>query len=265
MSEVEITYAPEESAPSPPAGWRRTWRFSPWLQFTPAVKAIAIAALAVQIVLSVLHGLEYSEELNCGVLIYDIFGLHWPLLRSGCFWQPLSYAFLHGSWLHLTLNMVTLLFFGSAVEALVGTRRFWQLYLVSAVVAGLGWMLFNWLEPTIWLGLQHLPGSFWGPWVQRWAEQQPIGAYGTCVGASGAVFGLIGAYAALAPRRKLLVLLFFVIPLKLQARTLALLVMAITLVQLVIGWGQIAYSAHLIGCLAGWLLARRWVQSYKQG
>ncbi|NLO69339.1 MAG: rhomboid family intramembrane serine protease, partial [Bacteroidales bacterium] len=42
------------------------------------------------------------------------------------------------------------------------------------------------------------------------------------------------------------------------ARTLALLLMAITLVQLVVGWGQVAYAAHLVGGLAGYLLARRW-------
>jgi membrane associated rhomboid family serine protease len=44
----------------------------------------------------------------------------------------------------------------------------------------------------------------------------------------------------------------------LKARTLALLLMAITLVQLVVGWGQVAYAAHLVGGLAGYLLARRW-------
>jgi len=78
------------------------------------------------------------------------------------------------------------------------------------------------------------------------------------VGASASVFGLIGAYAALAPRRELLLLVFFVIPLRMQARTLALLLMLVTVVQLVAGWGQIAYAAHLIGGGAGYLLARRW-------
>lgn len=242
--------------------WRRRWSERPlWLHFSPAVLVIASICLAVYCVQWVTMGLEFPDGYRFGSLLNFVFGLHWPLLREGCFWQPVTYGFLHGSWLHLALNLATLLFFGSAVEHLTGTRRFWTLYLASGMIGGLGWMVFNWLEPGFWLAVQRLPGSIWVPLAQRWAEQQPIGEFGVCVGASASVFGLIGAYAALAPRRELLLLVFFVIPLRMQARTLALLLMLATVAQLVAGWGQIAYAAHLVGGLAGYLLARRWRRS----
>ena len=227
-------------------------------RFSHAVTRIAWICVAVFLVQSVAQHLEFPPGYRFGNLLAPVFGLHWPLLRAGCLWQPVTYNFLHGSLAHLFLNMFSLLFFGSAVERLIGTRRFWLLYLLSGILGGLGWMLFNWLEPRFWLALGRLPGGFWAPLVQRWAESQPVGAFGVCVGASAAVFGLIGAFAALCPGQKLFLLLFFVIPLRLKARTLALLLMAITLVQLVVGWGQVAYAAHLAGGLAGYLLARRW-------
>ncbi len=226
--------------------------------FSPATQTIAWICLAVFLVQSVADRLVFPEGYRLGHLLSFAFGLHWPLLAKGCFWQPITYNFMHGSWLHLALNLFSLLFFGSAVEQLIGTRRFWVLFLVSGMVGGLGWMLFNWLEPTFWLSIQNLPGDIWPRLAQRWAEQQPIGAFGVCIGASAAVFGLIGAYAALCPERELLLLLFFVIPIRMKARTLAILLMIFTVIQLTVGWGQIAYAAHLVGGIAGYLLALKW-------
>jgi membrane associated rhomboid family serine protease len=227
-------------------------------RFSPAATRIAWICLAVFLIQSVAHRLQFPGGYRFGTLLEMVFGLHWPLLRAGCFWQPITYNFLHGSWLHLFLNMFSLLFFGSAVEWLTGTRRFWLLYLLSGILGGLGWMLFNGLEPHLWLFLGRLPGDFWAPLAQRWAERQPIGAFGVCIGASAAVFGLIGAFAALCPERKLFLLLFFIIPLRLKARTLALLLMAVTLIQLMVGWGEVAYAAHLVGGIVGYLLGRNW-------
>src|SRR5258708_12284183 len=49
---------------------------------------------------------------------------------------PLTYQFLHGGWLHLVINMVTLAAFGAPVERLLGARRFVLFYLSAGVVAG---------------------------------------------------------------------------------------------------------------------------------
>jgi membrane associated rhomboid family serine protease len=49
---------------------------------------------------------------------------------------PISYQFLHGGWLHLAINMVTLAAFGAPVERLLGARRFVFFYLSAGIVAG---------------------------------------------------------------------------------------------------------------------------------
>ena len=238
-------------------GVRRWWRgYAEWLRASPAVGTIAVACAVVFLAQSVAMRLEFPPGILLGNILVSVFGLHWPLLAKGCFWQPVSYAFLHGSLMHLALNMFTLIFFGPAVEGLIGSRRFWGLYLLGAVVGGVGWMIFNWLEPSFWLTLQKLPGDYWMELAQRWAEQQPIGEFGVCIGASAAVF---------APARRLTLLLFFVIPLNMSARTLAVVLMVATVVLMVVGWGQVAHSAHLVGGVTGWLMGRRWRKRWLRG
>jgi len=50
---------------------------------------------------------------------------------------PLTYQFLHGGWMHLIINMVSLAAFGAPVERLLGARRFVLFYLSAGLVAGL--------------------------------------------------------------------------------------------------------------------------------
>ncbi len=76
---------------------------------------------------------------------------------------PLTYQFLHGGWIHLLVNMVSLAAFGAPVERLLGARRFVLFYLSAGVVAGLVHVL---LFP---------------------ASTDPV------VGASGAISGVFGA------------------------------------------------------------------------
>ncbi len=212
---------------------------------------MAAICVGVFLVQQVTERAQFAPGVSFGMLLTYVFGLHWPLFSDGFFWQPLTYNFLHGSWLHLALNLFSLLFFGSAVEELVGRRRFWTLFLASGIVGGLGWMLFDWLEPLLWAQVRNWPG-------QRWAEHQSVGRFGVCVGASAGVFGLIGAFAALCPRRELIMLLLF-IPVRMRARQVALLLMGITVAELIGGRGQVAYAAHLFGGFAGYLLAHRWL------
>ena len=49
---------------------------------------------------------------------------------------PITYQFLHGGWMHLVVNMVTLAAFGAPVERLLGARRFVLFYLSAGIVAG---------------------------------------------------------------------------------------------------------------------------------
>ncbi len=143
----------------------------------------------------------------------------WPLGAGFEFWQPLSSAFLHGSLLHLGVNMLGIWMFGRDIERTLGTGAFVRLYLVSVLAAAL---------------TQLVAVSFGDP--------VPT------VGASGGLFGLLAAYAMLFPRRKLL-LLFPPIPL--PAPVFVALYAAFELYAGVTGTlSGVAHFAHL-GGLAG--------------
>jgi len=147
-------------------------------------------------------------------------------------WQLLSYAFLHGSFMHLAFNMLALVMFGAQLEHTWGDRRFLTYYLVCVVGAGL---------------CQLLVGSM--------AVSQGQGPYPT-IGASGGVFGLLLAYGMLFPNQRVM-LLFPPIPMK--ARTLVILYGVFELSLGLTGWQPgVAHFAHLGGMLFGWLLIRYW-------
>ncbi|MDH4093921.1 MAG: rhomboid family intramembrane serine protease [Betaproteobacteria bacterium] len=142
-------------------------------------------------------------------------------------WQLVTYAFLHGSLLHIGFNMLALYAFGRDVERLFGSAWYLQYYLVCVITAAL-----SHLAVTSWMGAPAFP----------------------TVGASGGVYGLLLAYGVYFPRRTV-ILLFPPIPL--PARVFVMLFAAIELYFGVTGTASgIAHFAHLGGMLGGWLLLR---------
>jgi membrane associated rhomboid family serine protease len=133
-------------------------------------------------------------------LVPDLVHSHWYSLITS--------AFLHASATHILLNMVTLAIVGPPVEAEVGRVRFGALYLLSAVGGSVGFYL---LAPANQAG----------------------------VGASGAIFGLMGAYLVIAKLRGW------------QTQSIAVLLV----VNLVFSFtGGIAWQDHLGGLVAGTLV-----------
>ena len=233
-------------------------RFLPDLAGAPAVAAISSICVAVFAVQIVAARIPFPAGISLGTVLHYAFGLYLPLLSKGAFWQPVTYIFLHGSLLHIFFNLFTLIFFGAAVERIVGTRRFWGLFLLSGVLGGLGWMLFDYFEPSLWMWVQTLPHDIFRRLAQRWGESQTAGMpYNVCVGASAGVCGLIGAFAALFPEARLTVFLFYVIPVRLRSRTFAILLALLSLGAIVLSTGHVAHAAHLAGGIVGYLWARR--------
>lgn len=152
-----------------------------------------------------------------------LFSLSWAGIKHLWLWQLATYIFLHGGFFHLFLNMLGLFFFGPETERAIGSARFAVLYLACGILGGLGWLLLT-------------------------ASQTA----GFCIGASGAVFGILGAFAALFPERPITILVFFVLPVTMKARTMAIALAVFSLLATVSQPGNIAYSAHLIGGLAGY-------------
>ncbi|MCP5489296.1 MAG: rhomboid family intramembrane serine protease [Verrucomicrobia bacterium] len=154
------------------------------------------------------------------------FGLSVAGIQLGHLWQLVSYMFLHGSPMHLLLNGIALFFFGPELERFMGRTRYATVFFLCGILGGLGWFLMTY--PT----------------------------EGLCVGMSGAIFGLLGAFAALFPNREVVLLLFFVIPVRMKAWVMVAGLGAFQLLMtLNPSHGGIAYSAHLAGGLAGYLYA----------
>lgn len=135
---------------------------------------------------------------------------------QGQVWRLVSYLLVHGPPMHLVFNMLSLWMFGSAVESQWGTRRFLGYYVGCGIAAGLGTLLTS--SPTI--------------------------------GASGAVFGVLVAFAMLFPDMQVLFMGIF--PLR-AAAMVGLLVGIECLMFVGQMGGATAYICHLGGAAAGFL------------
>lgn len=170
------------------------------------------------------HGIVGPPRLR--QLAYD-YGGFWPGLLSG--WKPnyalqpwamfLTYGFLHGGALHLIVNMITLWSLGRGAIDRVGGRGFGWLYLASLLGGAAG---FGLLAPDL----------------------RPM------VGASGALFGLVGGLLAWT----------YVDRYTLRERMwpIARAILMLIGLNVVLWWamdGQLAWQTHLGGFVAGWIAA----------
>ena len=165
----------------------------------------------------------------------DCFALSLDGMKSGYIWQLLTFQFMHASFWHIFLNSWAIFMFGREVEAYLGKGRMLALYFTSGVAGGLLQVLGTWL----------LPRHF---------------GDGAVVGASAGAFGLVTAYAMLFPNRMLILLLFFVLPIKMRARTLLWVSIAVAVAGIVVPFGNIAHAAHLGGILSGYVFSRLMIQ-----
>lgn len=163
-------------------------------------------------------------------------------------YQIITHIFMHGGFWHLFFNMYTLWIFGSVLENMWGSKKFFLYYMVT----GLGAALLHELV----MYLQTLTAS---------AETIQILMATPTVGASGAVYGLLLAYGMLFPNN---VLRLLIPPIALKAKWLVLIFGAIELVSGLTGamggWGDnIAHFAHLGGMLFGLILILYWKKKKK--
>jgi len=139
-------------------------------------------------------------------------------------WSPLTYMFVHGTFSHVFMNMLVLFFFGPPLESKWGGRFFIRYYLVC----GLGGALFS-----------ILLYSLIGPT--------------TMIGASGAIFGLLLAFAMNWPDAQIYLYFLFPVPAKWFVGVLG----AFTLFATVRGsGGGVAHWAHLGGMATGFVMLR---------
>jgi membrane associated rhomboid family serine protease len=143
-------------------------------------------------------------------------------------WQPATYMFLHGGLFHLLFNMLALWMFGVDLERLWGTRFFARFYVVTGIGAALTT-----------LAMSLLPFGF----------AEALYASVT-VGASGAIYGLLVAFAMTYPHRPIYLYMLFPIP----ARVFVLIIGAVSFLSSVSeSSGGVAHATHLGGLVVGYL------------
>ncbi len=139
------------------------------------------------------------------------------------YWQFFTYMFVHADFSHLLFNMLGLFFFGLSVERTIGSREFLMIYVVSGVLCGV---------------ISYLAYLFSGAYMVR------------LVGASGAIYAMLLAYAVIFPRSRIYIWGLLPVPAPLLVAVYAGIEIASQLLTLQAG---VAHMTHLAGFAVAWV------------
>lgn len=145
------------------------------------------------------------------------------IVQGKYLWTFVTSMFMHAGFFHLFVNMLSLMFIGSLIEKIIGRRRYFLFYLFSGIFAGIFFVLLSLVFVA------------------------DFEVY--AVGASGALFGLIGLLMLLTPN--LPVLVFGIIPMKMKYAAPGMLILL--WIISIAGNVPIGNTAHLGGLFAGLL------------
>ena len=207
-----------------------------WWRKASIVQGIALANLAVYtitVIAGEVSGSGFGSIVGTPLLTElafrpsDLAEGRWTSL-----WKILASTFLHANFPHVFGNLVILLLAGMPFEERVGRGRFLGIYVFTAVAAV--------LMHTVYDGLVVGPASL----------RVPV------IGASGAVFGMLGAFATMYPRDRIPMWLIFIILPRVQVIVAALVLMAFEgFMLLALPPDSVARAAHLGGAVGGALVA----------
>jgi membrane associated rhomboid family serine protease len=192
----------------------------------------------VTLLIIVLNAYVFLRELLEG----DAFVTRWAVIpveiMHGHAWITLLTAmFMHAGWLHIAGNMVFLWAFGPEIEEAMGRFHYLAFYLLGGVVAMLAQVVFS-ANSTV-----------------------------PCLGASGAIAAVMGAFIVMYPRDRIRSLLIILIFVRITYIPAALLIGIWFLIQLLnvgsvaaVQTGGVAYLAHVGGFLYGVLTTKLWAR-----
>ena len=152
-----------------PTGARATTRHIGRAAGTGTAALVTKTLIGLNIVVYLVSLAQGSGGLSPSGTFLARWGLYGPAVADGEWYRLITAAFLHASVIHIAFNMLMLWWFGQALEAALGRGRFLGVYLVSALAGSAGALLLTPLDLT--------------------------------VGASGAVFGILGAGLVLERRQ----------------------------------------------------------------
>lgn len=206
-------------------------------------------------------------------LMYRYLAAFYPFSPFFHSWQIITHMFMHGSFLHILFNLMTLYSFGPVLEQVLGDKKYVILYFVSGLGAFFLFNLWNFVEvEQIKSSLQNLgfdlagymngeSVSFKGNSEAVLEQQGLVNKLQSIisvpmVGASGAIFGVIAAFATLYPDAKIM-LMFIPVPVKVKYLMPVVIIVSIYL-GVTGNAGGIAHLAHVGGALVGFILAKIW-------
>jgi len=210
-----------------------------------------------------------------GEMLYQYLALWFPENPNFEWWQLVSYMFLHdvSGFMHILFNMYALWAFGSPLEQAWGKNKFLFFYFSTGIGAGLIHIASNYyffnegLDAILQTGISKsqvielLSSNRYSPGWYDVASSNTIDGFlsafrGTTVGASGAVYGVLVAFAFMYPNAELM-LIFLPIPIK--AKYFVPLIIA---GDLFFGFSNvntgIAHFAHIGGALIGFVMMWYW-------
>lgn len=190
---------------------------------------------------------RYGYDLN------SLLGLHLFLADDFKPFQIVTYMFMHGGFMHLFFNMFALYMFGRVLEMVWGPKRFLIFYMFTGVGAGIIQEIVQFLyystQLSMYSGVDFGAGLIvpMAQYLNMWVT----------VGASGAVYGILLAFAMNFPNERLFVMPF---PFPIKAKYFVLIFAAI---ELFTGLGNsagdnVAHFAHLGGMFFGLILILYW-------
>lgn len=240
------------------------------MNITPTVKQLLI-----------INVLFYIGSMIVGEPAYKLLSMYFFESPDFHFWQIFTHMFMHAplpNIMHIAFNMFALYSFGSALEHFWGGKKFVFFYISCGLGAallhtGVNYYFFengiNLLVENGYQKVEILKILSEGKFDTKWQElltpsdfQAFMGAYlGNVVGASGAIYGLLVAFAFMFPNAEL-ALMFIPIPIKAKYFVPGLLLIDLYLGvsggSLFGGSSGIAHFAHLGGALVGYLMMWYW-------
>lgn len=242
------------------------------MQITPTVKQLLIVNLLVYI------GSQLAP------ISYPLLSMYYFENPGFGVWQVFTHMFMHApmpNFMHIAFNMLALYSFGTALEHFWGGKKFLFFYIscgLGAVLlhSGVNYFMFHkYLDMLITAGYnptdvrellnKEMYNTGWIDVIGNDGLSKMFSSYiGTVVGASGAIYGLLVAFAFMFPNAELM-LLFLPVPIKAKYFVPGLLILDLVLgvsgKSIFGGSSGIAHFAHLGGALIGFLMMWYWRKS----
>ena len=231
------------------------YRPSPFANLTPVVKNLLIINIIFFIGFLLF---DHGDPRGPVTTIFGVFYFNSPAFRP---WQIITYMFMHGGFMHILFNMFALFSFGPTLEYSIGSKKFFNLYFICGIGAVILQMMVQAIQVHGIAGAFTIPQPGIDESYYRYGGQQFQKLYdiyhGPLVGASGAIFGLLVAFAMLYPNLELMIMF---IPVPIKAKYI---IPVYIVFELYSGFSQtagdnVAHFAHLGGALIGFIMIKVW-------